>query len=189
MFYFHFCHIFFDYLDKNIDFIQPQGWVKNKNEIVWIFKNLKPTPDHNIKIEMPDFDYPAELIRNQTCFESFQYQTSLGKTYELTEKSMEGMLPVILDYAWGRNIKYDLGYNYERSLRPSDYSRFKLNVLRYLRNYIYAEHGRKFESPDLVHCFATFIPEKKDQPLSEIEKANIKYIQGLEKELSRHENR
>ncbi len=60
--------------------------------------------------------------------------------------------------------------------------------LRIVRNAVYARHGRPFKSKDLQEFFYKqnkkrfkMNPNYKDSMLTKIDKANITYIQGLEK--------
>jgi hypothetical protein len=63
---------------------------------------------------------------------------------------------------------------------------FKLELLRYLRNYIAARHGHVFKDGNFADCFAN-IKQKKNW--ADTEKANLELIKQLETELSREYNK
>lgn len=74
----------------------------------------------------------------------------------------------------------------ERPLLPADLEGFSKPALRIWRNAIYARHGRTFKSEDLQALFneyAWYKPDEEysDEKLSDIDRANIKLIQMIEK--------
>ena len=74
----------------------------------------------------------------------------------------------------------------ERPLVPSDLEGFSKAALRIWRNAVYARHGRTFKSEDLQALFneyAWYKPDNEytDDKLTDIDRANIKLIQEIEK--------
>ena len=74
----------------------------------------------------------------------------------------------------------------ERPLLPADLEGFSKAALRIWRNAVYARHGRTFRSEDLQALFneyAWYKPDNEytDDKLTDIDKANIKLIQEIEK--------
>lgn len=57
----------------------------------------------------------------------------------------------------------------------------KLEVLKYVRNYLAARHGHTFKDEGLAECYRNVKPKKN---WSDAEKANLQLIQELEKTLS-----
>lgn len=58
---------------------------------------------------------------------------------------------------------------------------FQLTLYRYLRNYHFARHGRRFESAQLAQCFANV--QVVDAPMSSVGRANVKFLASREKAL------
>lgn len=59
--------------------------------------------------------------------------------------------------------------------------RYKLWLLRYLRNYLFAIHGHRFRDPGLVECFAGV--EDVKRPFTAVENLNIEVIRKAEARL------
>lgn len=56
---------------------------------------------------------------------------------------------------------------------------FQRELYRYLRNYHFARHGRRFESAQLAQCFANV--HVVDAPMSSVGRANVKFLAAKEK--------
>lgn len=56
---------------------------------------------------------------------------------------------------------------------------YRVALFRYLRNWISAKHGHEFKNPALKECFAGVVAKR--EPLTEIERKNIEFLQKIEK--------
>lgn len=111
----------------------------------------------------------------------FSAQMKLDKV-RLSSRKFEDLVKESYVYITGRNEESngdwdDPFYEFPEHL-ATDY---QLNLLKYLRNSIYARYGHEFKDNELANCFSNVKVIKGS--LNEIEKENVKYIQTLEKQI------
>jgi YARHG domain-containing protein len=74
-----------------------------------------------------------------------------------------------------------------RTLTDADLKGMTVDQLRFARNEIYARKGRFFRDPGLAAHFSQFVwykPSSWDVVLTEIEQANVSFIQTAERRVS-----
>ena len=175
--------------------ISPSPYRMKDGCVVWERKDWIPTQDIAIENKGGYSHYRPESqeeILDKWCglskdndYKGKQFSTSVKLAeIPLTKSSYKKLIDESHQYLTGESERCngdwcDPFYEYPQHLKTD----YELILLRYLRNSIFAQHGYPFKDEQLKQCFVQ--TQTNGQTLNTVEKANVNFIQSLEKEVDK----
>ena len=147
-------------LENRIIDIQPAGWARKGNQIIWHLKDIKPSSADNILVEEKNLAAPQPDYRGPLLFP--RKQKNIASALQCSAAP-------------------DL-----KQLRFGNLQKMSLEELRLLRNSIYASHGLEFHSEELKKYFSGCSWYKPNKNFSELDLTDdelvwVKRIQEAER--------
>jgi hypothetical protein len=167
-----------DYLRNRVGKIEPGGFEIKGNKIVWKLKDF--IPEENVHIfEISDWVVLHEYWQDFAAYFELKEYEGAEKLYTRADLAN----PVAIHEEWLSRSLYPL---IGRDVISEDLER---HYLRFLRNEIFARHGRKFNTMAVYMLFGDdygvswykYDPNYSDDLLNETEKRNAQFILDYEK--------